>query len=53
MDITAILVLTRQELNQKPFQDHIDFDYAKDIDFIEVCRLITRIFDELGFKAVQ
>lgn len=27
-----------------------DFDYAKDIDFIEVCQLIARIFDELDFK---
>lgn len=26
-----------------------DFDYAKDIDFMEICRLIIQIFDEIGF----
>ncbi|WP_418790378.1 nucleotidyl transferase AbiEii/AbiGii toxin family protein [Phosphitispora sp. TUW77] len=26
-----------------------DFVYAKEIDFMEICRLIIRIFDEIGF----
>lgn len=26
-----------------------DFDYAKDIDFLEICHLIEQIFDEIGF----
>ncbi len=26
-----------------------DFDYAKEIDFMEICRLIIQIFDEIGF----
>jgi len=26
-----------------------DFDYAKDIDFMEICRLIIQIFDAIGF----
>jgi len=26
----------------------IDFDYARDIDFTDVCHLIVQIFDEIG-----
>ncbi|MEW5920542.1 MAG: hypothetical protein AB1796_06245 [Bacillota bacterium] len=26
-----------------------DFDYAKDIDFTDVCHMIVRVFDEIGF----
>ena len=26
-----------------------DFDYAKGIDFMEICRLIIQIFDVIGF----
>ncbi|KJS13472.1 MAG: abortive phage infection protein [Peptococcaceae bacterium BRH_c8a] len=27
-----------------------DFDYAKDIDFTDICHLIVQIFDEIGFN---
>jgi len=27
-----------------------DFDYAKDIDFTNICHLIVQIFEEIGFK---
>ncbi len=30
-----------------------DFDYAKDIDFIEVCHLIEQILNEIGFQDIQ
>jgi predicted nucleotidyltransferase component of viral defense system len=30
-----------------------DFDYAKDIDFMDICKLINQIFDEIGFLDVQ
>lgn len=30
-----------------------DFDYAKDINFRDVCQLIARIFDEIGFQEIQ
>ena len=30
-----------------------DFDYAKDIDFTDVCKLINQIFDQIGFLDVQ
>lgn len=30
-----------------------DFDYAKDIAFLEICHLIEQIFDEIGFQTIK
>ena len=30
-----------------------DFDYAKDINFTDICHLIVRIFDEFEFKNIR
>ncbi|KUO76683.1 MAG: abortive phage infection protein [Clostridia bacterium BRH_c25] len=31
----------------------VEFDYAKNIDFMEICHLIGQIFDELDFNGIQ
>jgi len=30
-----------------------DFDYAKEIDFTDICHLIVQIMDDIGFSETQ